>query len=44
MIGKVRGKVAAALTVAFFRNAGEDTTLQIWKISIEELRIEELRD
>ena len=31
---RLRGKVAAALTVAFFRNAGEDTTLQIMALSL----------
>ncbi len=31
---RLRGKVAAPLTVAFYRNAGEDTTLQIMIISL----------
>jgi len=31
---RLRGKVAAPLTVAFFRNAGEDTTLQIMALSL----------
>jgi multimeric flavodoxin WrbA len=31
---RLRGKVAAPLTVAFFRNAGEDTTLQMMGLSL----------
>jgi multimeric flavodoxin WrbA len=31
---RLRGKVAAPLTVAFFRNAGEDTTLQMMNLSL----------
>jgi len=31
---RLRGKVAAAITVAFFRNAGEDTTLQVMALSL----------
>jgi multimeric flavodoxin WrbA len=31
---RLRGKVAAPLTVAFFRNAGEDTTLQLTNLSL----------
>ena len=31
---RLRGKVAAPLTVAFFRNAGEDTTLQLAALSL----------
>lgn len=31
---RLRGKVAAPITVAFFRNAGEDTTLQIMTLSL----------
>ncbi len=31
---RLRGKVAAPLTVAFFRNAGEDTALQILTLSL----------
>ena len=31
---RLRGKVAAPLTVAFFRNAGEDTTLQMMAFSL----------
>jgi len=31
---RLRGKVAAALTVGFFRNAGEDTTLQALTLSL----------
>lgn len=31
---RLRGKVAAPLTVAFFRNAGEDTTLQMMTLSL----------
>jgi len=31
---RLRGKVAAPLTVAFYRNAGEDTTLQMMTISL----------
>ncbi|MBI4596178.1 MAG: flavodoxin family protein [Candidatus Tectomicrobia bacterium] len=31
---RLRGKVAAPLTVAFYRNAGEDTTLQIMTLSL----------
>jgi multimeric flavodoxin WrbA len=31
---RLRGKVAAPLTVAFFRNAGEDTTLQMMSLSL----------
>ncbi|MBU2548138.1 MAG: flavodoxin family protein [Proteobacteria bacterium] len=31
---RLRGKVSAALTVAFFRNAGEDTTLQAMTLSL----------
>jgi multimeric flavodoxin WrbA len=31
---RLRGKVAAPLTVAFFRNAGEDTTLQMMALSL----------
>jgi len=31
---RLRGKVAAPLTVGFFRNAGEDTTLQLTSLSL----------
>jgi multimeric flavodoxin WrbA len=31
---RLRGKVAAPLTVAFFRNAGEDTALQLMALSL----------
>jgi len=31
---RLRGKVAAALTVAFYRNAGEDTALQMMTLSL----------
>ena len=31
---RLRGKAAAPLTVAFFRNAGEDTTLQMMALSL----------
>ena len=31
---RLRGKVAAPLTVAFFRNAGEDTALQMMALSL----------
>jgi multimeric flavodoxin WrbA len=31
---RLRGKVAAPMTVAFFRNAGEDTTLQMMSLSL----------
>ncbi len=31
---RLRGKVAAPLTVAFYRNAGEDTTLQLMGLSL----------
>ncbi len=31
---RLRGKVAAPLTVAFFRNAGEDTSLQVMALSL----------
>ncbi|MEW6444080.1 MAG: flavodoxin family protein [bacterium] len=31
---RLRGKVAAPLTVAFFRNAGEDTALQMMSLSL----------
>lgn len=31
---RLRGKVAAPLTVAFYRNAGEDTTLQMMTLSL----------
>jgi multimeric flavodoxin WrbA len=31
---RLRGKVAAPLTVAFYRNAGEDTTLQLMILSL----------
>lgn len=31
---RLRGKVAAPLTVAFFRNAGEDTALQVMALSL----------
>jgi len=31
---RLRGKVAAPLTVAFYRNAGEDTTLQVMALSL----------
>jgi multimeric flavodoxin WrbA len=31
---RLRGKAAAAMTVAFFRNAGEDTALQMMNLSL----------
>lgn len=31
---RLRGKVAASLTVAFYRNAGEDTALQVMALSL----------